>query len=626
METTGLLNDVLGAQISRVAGQYIRERNGGYRGEGDLSGLMFENRMAKAKTKQQGISMMFRQILEDYLPGGYFRWNEYADKMANSYYRMAYKYFREVMPKLITEKLNKEVLEDKSGETDVKIDIDPEMLDQIVMDSMVYMHEHPEEIKLGLLRSYHPGDDIKKGGEAGFFVPRIDERVYEEKRKALGSEFDSDKIKVGGRDEEVLDNLRGRDEVKWKWLGIDENKVLHFTLPDLYGDREFRIKLPGGIKYIRPGEYHFRVKNVSTKGAELEFVEQMSGKYGRELEEIEESGLNEEELRRFINNGILNRYITILRGEPLGKVLENYLGMFRIGNKEFSTVEDLQELIGLGEELEEVKGRGKEEIEEKYEKSRELSKGKIKEMVDRWLRAPSVAEHFLKVREDEGENIAKAVASKFPMKPVKGKLSIQSILETMPVVEMVLETIMSPHTPLTGGGKGLPWIHLVWKKFQEMALREPQVRFNIEELIRQKTGINGRIPDSEIINELSGVKDSNKLFLRLREEIQRVMEGMRGDPSLSKFFERKKVFDEYIRSRLEYEVEEFIKENKLSMLDPKAVKKVERFMDTFTSKVVNQMSRRDAPRSASLDEGLIHSLISGAMLRLSFLREKKQGV
>jgi hypothetical protein len=242
-------------------------------------------------------------------------------------------------------------------------------------------------------------------------------------------------------------------------------------------------------------------------------------------------------------------------------------------------------------------------------------------MVDRWLKAPSIADHFLKVRENARMNIAKSVADRFPSIPKKNKLSIQSIVETSPVVEMVLEYIMSPHTPLPGGGRSSPWKHLAWKRFQEMALRDPQVRSNMEELIRQKTGSRGNITDRDIIEKLKGVKDPEDLFTSLRKKIQRVMDGMRDDPALSGFFDRKRVFDEYIRSRMEYEVEVYIKENNLSMTNPEDIRKVHKFMNSFTNKIVNQMNRRYAFSSdGGMDEELIRSLISGAMVRLSFSR------
>jgi hypothetical protein len=573
-----------------------------------------------------GVSRMFRDMLEDYLPGGYFRWHEYAGKMADNFYKMAYVRFRDLLPKLISMKLKDFNIDRSEG----SVEIDSEVLNKVIMDSVVYLHEHPEVLKDGLVRAYRrkEGEESRGVGMAeAFFVPRVDKSALAER-----SEVDSE-VREGDADDEVLSNLKDRGEIKWKWRGIDEYGVLHFTLPELYGSREFTVKMPSDIQYIKPGEYTFRVKDVKEgRGAVLEFKEQHEQITGHELEGVEESGLGEDQLRSFINNGVLNKYITYLRSLPGEKLVEDFLGAFSIGGEQIGSVSDLEELGGYGGEVTPSKStRGKEKAVGQYEEAVGQSREKLQRMVDRWMGSPEIARHFMKVTEDDGMRIAKVVASQFPEVSEKGVPSLDSIFGTRPVVEMVLRYIMSPHVPMSSG-KSAPWVHFAWDAFQKMALKDPSVRTGMEQMIRHKrkdetSGIP--VTDDEISGILGGFGESTKRssFMRLTDKLKKAIEGSSEVPELKKFFERRKVFKEYSDRVLADMVYEYMEGEGLSMDRPEDVEKVEKFMRGKITDLVGVMEgkrplqslyRVPVPKGSKVvKEAMTEMLIRRMMVRMA---------
>jgi hypothetical protein len=559
-----------------------------------------------------GVSRMFRDMLEDYMPGGYFAWEEYARNLSDNFYKMAYAQFKDLLPKLISGKL-KDFNIDRSEGT---IETDSETVNKVIMDSLVYMHDHPEILKDGLIRAYRrrEGDENRGVGIAdAFFVPRVDEAALAERLKGDSGEG----VKVGDADEEVLSSLKDRNEVKWKWRGIDEYGILRFTLPELYGSREFTVKLPSEIQTIKPGTYTFRIKNVvEGRGAVLEFKEQHEGISGNALSSIEEDGLGEDQLRKFINNGIINKYVTFLRSLPAEKLVEDFLGTFTVGQNQISGADDLAELIKLeGGGDESTKGRGKEKVREKFQESVGRQRDKLRAMIQRWERAPEIAKYFMKVSEEDGTQIARIVASKFPrsLEDETGVPTFAGLFGTAPVVEMVLRYIMSPHMPLAGGGKSMPWVHFAWEALQKMVLKEPSVRASMEKIIRYKRkdvpGSSLPVTDEEIGVFMGSQGDSSvsKYFQRLRDSIGEAVTASRGAPELKRFFERREIFKSYIQNQLGEAVEQYVKENGLSVDSPEDVIKIEKFKDAYIKKAVDRMSK-----SAGQD-GLIRQL----MIRMS---------
>ena len=545
-----------------------------------------------------GVSRMFRDMLDDYMPGGYFTWEDYAKRLADDFYKMAYAQFKDLLPKLISSKL-KDFNVDRSEGT---IETDAETINKVIMDSVVYLHEHPEILKDGLIRAYRRREDETNRGVGiadAFFVPRVDEAALAERLKGEGGEG----VKVGDADEEVLDSLKDRGEVKWKWRGIDEYGILRFTLPELYGSREFTVKLPPEIQTIKPGTYTFRIKDVvDGRGAVLEFKDQHEAISGNALSSIEEDGLGEDQLRKFINNGVVNKYVTYLRSLPAEKLVEDFLGTFSVGSNQISGADDLAELIKEegGDSSESSKGRGKEKVKGKYQESVERQREKLRAMMQRWERAPELAKHFMKVTEADGSGIARAVGSRFPRVSEKGVPSLASIFSTSPVVEMVLRYIMSPHMPLAGGGKSMPWVHFAWEAFKKMALKEPSVRASMEAMVRYKRdkSVTSGMPvsDEEIVGILDSVGDSSvsKYFQRLRDEIGEVISASREMPELKKFFERRDVFRSYIQHQLMPAVEQFVKEQGLTVGVPEDDAKIEKFKDVYIKKAVSRMSAKSA--------------------------------
>lgn len=552
-----------------------------------------------------GVSRMFKDILKPYIPGGYFTWEEYAKNLAGDFYKMAYAQFKDLLPKMISYKLKKFNVDRSEG----SIDIGPETINKVIMDSLVYLHENPDKLKDGLVRAYRRREDEENRGVGiadAFFVPRLDQASIDERIKTE-PEFDG---KVGDTDEGVLESLKGLGDVKWRWRGINENGILTFTLPELYGSREFTVKLPAEIQTIKPGTYSFRVKEVvDGRGAILEFKEQHEKISGNALDQIEENGLGEDQLRKFINNGIIARYNTFLRSQPAEKLAEEYLGAFVVGSDRITGADDLAELIKAeGGEEETSKGRGKEKVKEKYQESLMSQQKKLQEMVKRWQRAPEIAKHFLKVPEADGAQIARVIASKFPPFSEKGTPSLPSVLATAPVVEMILRYIMSPHMPLGGGGKSMPWVHFAWETFQKMALKHLATRQSIETIIRGKR--KDQTPDMPVSDEeIIGFFDTipqntyTARFVDLRNKISEVIKESRGAPELKKFFERREVFQSYIQNQLLEAVEQFVKENELSVDNPEDVATIEKFRDKYIQRAVAKMSK------SAMQDVLIHQLV-----------------
>lgn len=571
---------------------------------------------------QQGINQMFIKMIRPYFPGGYFQRDDSAKRISDEFFQRAYKRFNQLLRMDVAEKLKKYNIPETG------INFTPDMMYEIIMDALQYMNEHPADIKEGLIRAYtgdseeevEPEDsdestfedfseiekeiaeeegkkkkeDYKKElGEAqAFFVPRFDEGAFKERIDK------GDKVKSDDVDPDVVDNLKGRHEVKWDWKDVDEHKILHFTLPELYGDREFTVKLPAGIRDIDPGQYTFRIKSVREgKGAVIEFLEQKVGLHQDKLDMIRaprRGGLGPDQLKKFIDNGIINKYRAYLKRMPLGKFIEKYKGEFSIGGDQINSVSDLDELSGLGEQSFVLsKGRGYEEVKKKREESRAALLAKIDAVKERWI--PEISRQILKVPEAEGSKITKLISSKFPPSSTKTAPSLLSIMSTQPVIENVLSHIMSPTTPLTGGGRGGPWMHFAMEDFGEMALKEPSIRGEVEKMIRTKRGDklpNQPVSDKEIEVFLQSQKNSIvKRFSDVVKEIGRVIEENKGAPELQKFFDRRRVFRMYSGKILGDEIADYMEENGLSLSRPEDMKKIEKYIKKRLNQLIVSLER-----------------------------------
>jgi hypothetical protein len=218
----------------------------------------------------------------------------------------------------------------------------------------------------------------------------------------------------------------------------------------------------------------------------------------------------------------------------------------------------------------------------------------------------------MKMTEADGSGIARAVSSRFPrsLEGETGAPTFASVLYTQPVVEMVLKNIMSPHMPLAGGGKSAPWVHFAWEDFQKMALKEPSVRASMEKMIRHKRkDVSMPVSDGEIstlVNSQSPASVS-KVFQRLRDKIGEAITAVRGDPALKKFFERREVFNTYIKKQLEPAVEQYMEQEGLTL--PDDIDKIEKFKDKYIQRAIKKMSGPGPMSMSASQDSLIRQLM-----------------
>jgi hypothetical protein len=180
-----------------------------------------DTELEKKKTERQvgqhgmneAFSRVFKDMIEDYLPGGYFR-DEDVKNIANDFYRMAYARIKEMLPKRLSYKLKEENV---TNVNPTEISFSPELINKIITDAVVYFHENPDEIKDGLIRAYSSKskdeDDRHLGVAQVFFSPRIDDSTYAEMLKDAEATGEDPDVKPGDVDPGVLENLKDRDTV-----------------------------------------------------------------------------------------------------------------------------------------------------------------------------------------------------------------------------------------------------------------------------------------------------------------------------------------------------------------------------------------------------------------------------
>lgn len=567
---------------------------------------------------QQAINDMFKETVRGYLPGGYFDDTEHGKEMSSQFFTWAYTRMRQKLRMDIAKKLKKYQIGER------EFDLTPDLMYEIIMDALQYMHDHPSEIKMGLVNAYKGREeevmedeelpDEEDGGESGkgdkketrgrkkkeerkplgeaeaFFVPRFDESTFEE-RSQSGGEVKRDDV-----DPEVVDSLRGKPEVKWRWVDLDEYKVLHFTLPELWGNRVFTMKLPEDIRDIAPGEYTFRIKSVKEgRGAIVEFMEQKAEMHSDDLRAIRaprKGGLGPDQLKNFITKGIVDKFVNYLNRMPFSSFIEKYKGGISVKGNEIGSVEDLEELSGVGESSYGLsKGRGSEETRAKREESRKEERAKINAVIDRW--DPEIRRQILRIPENDGAGIVRLISSKFPNESEKKVPSIDSIIGTRPVVEMVLRHIMSPTTPLAGGGKSAPWVHFAIDDFNRMVLRDPRLRRSAEKMVRIKR--KDALPDQPVTDteiammfKEASVRNSFNLLVK---DIGQVIEANKKAPELQKFFERRRVFRAYSTGLLENDLTEYLLDNDIDITKSEGMKAADKYLSKRLEKLIKAMEQ-----------------------------------
>jgi len=540
----------------------------------------------------------FMDLLEDFLPGGYLSdpkktrgmyGDEGIHSLVKKFHSMAHDGFEELLPKMMSEKLSADKRMDFLPS---EIVFNDELINDTVTDAIKYFQKHPEEIQKGLVRAYSTkfkgeGDEESKnlGVAQAFFRPRIDDAYFSELLKKSEATGEEPELRRGAVDSGVLGNLESaatsKKPIRWRWVGVDENGMLTFMMPELYGDRKFVIKLPRDIGTIRPGEYSMVVRKVSKSGAIVEFADQRQQIQRRYLDQVREQGLGVDQLESFIDNGFINQYRTVLRSKPLETLIHDFSGHIVVSGRKIETVDDLAGLSGTsGKEI--PKARGSEKIEKMRGELRQELDSKTKRVGKRWKAAPALQKMFLTMEPTESDRIANAIAARYPEESEKGTISIDSILATRPVIHFIMETILDPTTPLGGGGKSNPWVTLTINHIRRDAVRDPVLLRQFTELMRvsgsraekkttpspskvitpgvttptstrESVETSGSpvqdIPIAEVRSFINSIPESvfRTALFRLKKDLQDTIMSLRGvEPSLDKFFRRKDAFQSYI--------------------------------------------------------------------------------
>jgi len=440
----------------------------------------------------KGYAQWFRNLLSSYFPGGFFSdpkktGGMFGSKeiydMTGDFYEIAADDFESVLPKMMSQKINKDQgIDFKVSE----IKFDRELIRTVVAKAIEYFNDHPEEIKKGLVRAYsgqfedetdEEETDKKKGSKLGvaqaFFRPRIDDARFEESLKKSDATGEEPEARRGSVDRGVLDKLEkaltAEKPIKWRWVGVDGD-MLTFTLPELEGDRKFTIKLPRDIGGIRSGEYSMRVRRVSGSGAIVEFVDQKRDIQRRYEGQVRSLGMGVDQLKKFIENGFVFRYRNVLFAKPLSELITEFSGQIVISGKRIGDVEDLATASESGEDITEA--RGTEDTEEAREKLRREEEEKAKSVSRRWWSSPELQKRFLSIEPSDSARIVKVVSDQYPVESDKNVISLDSIIATRPVVNFVMQTILDPTTPM-GVANADPWMTITINHLRRDAVREP---------------------------------------------------------------------------------------------------------------------------------------------------------
>jgi hypothetical protein len=561
---------------------------------------------------QEALADSFRDMLADYMPGGYFKYNDWAKKLSDEFYRRAYAMFKEILPRLIADKVREAGVKGIDAQS---IKADPESIYEVTSEAMVWLQENPEKLKEGLTRAFKRS--IDKGNRMGFaqafFRPTVSDEKYKELLEEAGKKGET--LRKRPVDRQVLDMLEEGDEIKWKMVKKDEGRVT-FTLPRLFGDREFTIAVPPQIlsKSLRPGEYTFKVVDKKKSGAVLEFTDQMKAIEEKGiLGSIEAVGLGPDQLESFIYNGIVSSYKNFLRSQPTEKLLEDYIGQVSIEGvniNDFSDLKDFQEKY-KEEEGERPKGRGGA-ITEKQQEAREYQRKKIERITETWT--PVLKRYFLTLEENKANKIADAVARKFP-ENFSGKVTFQSVLTTAPVIRMILDIIMDPTTPMAAGGKAEPWRAITKDKFLDLIDTDPAVKRHAAMLVAKKNPEKYKyVSDEDIRSYFDSLRDTDwtSALRFVVPKIRETMLSMKDHPVLREFFQRRKAFRGYIEKDLVDYVETVIEEQKLDLTDTKDLNKVHQAINDMVNRTLKRMKK-------TADDDLVRDIIRLAMKKGTFL-------
>ncbi|MBD3260460.1 MAG: hypothetical protein GF334_02065 [Candidatus Altiarchaeales archaeon] len=599
------------------------------------------------KALTQGFATAVQDMLEDYLPFMYFEDNPEAAKPLQDFYRNAYKAVSNRLPRQIAYALKDKGIEDLSG---TSIQMDPETINRIVTDMLLYFRENPEKARDALVKAYSSrqresdADSTKRGrgtegvGQA-FFQPRMPREQYDAVREKALAEGEKPPQNI---DRDLLDALQGRSEVKWEWKGIDENKRLHFTLPEIAGDeRVFRVDIPPEIQNIRPGTYTFELSDPTKRGVTVTFKEQQEDIKSDAAKGLEETGIAADQLKR-LPDIMVDMYKSQvayphMTDEAISKLIEDFGGQMQIRGKLVSDVEDMNELAS-DTEKKKKKERGGEKAREWTEKAHQERLQKVRQMTERW--GPQLAQHFLKADKQQGGRLVHLISSKFPEQVQKGVPSFDATMQTRPIVEIVLRTIMDPDVMPAGGGKRQEWRHIAIDRIKQAAIQDATVRSfferlgQIERLRAQgakapeikkmllQEGLQGGestgaapLTDSELRTFMDSIpiQTWRKSFDRLNHAISDAMHGMKEEPEIARFFDRARTWRPYVQQQVEEQIAAQLEAQKIPVekTDEYLQSEEGQKMLSKTKKNVEQQALKNLSKSASQSElVLIRSVLN----------------
>lgn len=487
-----------------------------------------------------------------------------------------FKTIRQFLPKTLSKKVKEEY----------GLDLPPETLnlnkgayrDIILIDLFEYLKENPEVIQKSMVkahlselsridkRSGSPAKeteeeesrrkyDISETGFAeSFFAPKADEMTLKKLDEEGNDISDLDPGAVDKYAVEILKEHEGKN-IKWKFLGFDESRI-KFSLPDLFGKREFVVRMPFDVKQIRDpkaredikdafkeGMYTFRVRRVGKKGAVLEFLEQAKLIEDRIAPEVKRIGLGKEEINKFFNI-IAKNYIDSIQSMPIEEIGEKFGKGLELRPGLVSGAGNLGELVEMGDkgELEKSreKSRGLEQTVRTKEKAEEeeFEKGRAHEQ------ALSDLEGLQKLLAIETtpsvlRDITELIVDRLPsnIQPRGNKYGLPSFFLSKPVSSYILNNIVfDKSTPVSGRSKDQPWFRLVTNWLYEKAHATPEVRKMASDYIRaaEKGGSRG---NSKMKIEDQGIPNEQEIQKAIKEKMAASLdfEGLnkilRGEPT-----------------------------------------------------------------------------------------------
>jgi hypothetical protein len=442
-----------------------------------------------------------------------------------------YKHISMGLPKIFSEKVRKSYGLDLAP---AHMRINPESYrDIILIEFFEFLSKNPDKVDDALVKARvskdqiarvdrRTGEPVKENQEESskrrldseelgfaqsYFVPKADE-ITLKKLDAAGEDISD--MEVGSVDTYAL-NVIGEHKdkyIKWKFKGFDDTRI-NFTMPELFGEREFTISLPQDVKMIRDpkaredikdafkdGTYNFKVKRVGKKGAALQFVEQSDLIKKRILPTVKSQGLDKREINNFFNI-IANSYLYSIKymsteslGEKFGKGLGLKPGLVSEAN-------DLAELIEMGDkgkliELKDnKKSRGLAETVERVEENKERAQEKNLAQEQALSGLPGL-QRLLSQQggSQDFEEVIDGILDKLPkgIEPRgQGKYGLVSFLLSKPVSSYILNNIVfKEDTPVSSRGKEQPWFRLVTHWLYTEAHTDPRIRKMLSELIAKQ--------------------------------------------------------------------------------------------------------------------------------------------